>query len=244
MREQAQSDVAAVDPVAWGDFMPRPAVMSSDSFSWKNLRARRYLHVPANFSAPALNHHLVTFFLKGDTPLDWRLNGTPIQGHVTPGKMLLMAAGQDSRWDWSGSPDVLHAYLSPEFMSEMALEIGIHNFTLVDGLNIDDPVLFGLGNQLLEELENPSFGGEFIGEALSHMLAIRLIRAHSTRSAKEIHTTAALPAWRLKRVLDAIEDQLEEGVSLDELATVAGLSKYHFARSFKTATGKPPHRFI
>ncbi len=234
----------AVDPATWGGYMPRPPVLSSDGFKWKNLRARRYHHIPAKFSAPALDHHLVTFFLEGSTPIDWKLSGETIKGHVTPGKMLLMAAGQDSRWDWSGSPDVLHAYLDPDFMSQMALEVGIHNFNLADGLDIEDPVLYGLGKQLLHELENPSYGGDIIGEALSHMIAIRLIRAHSAGEVKNVQTTVALPAWRLKRVLDAIEDRLETGTTLDELATVAGLSKYHFARSFKSATGTPPHRYI
>jgi AraC family transcriptional regulator len=33
-------------------------------------------------------------------------------------------------------------------------------------------------------------------------------------------------------------------VSLDDLAKAAGMSLFHFARSFKQATGETPHRFV
>jgi AraC family transcriptional regulator len=34
------------------------------------------------------------------------------------------------------------------------------------------------------------------------------------------------------------------GLTLEQLAAVAGLSPYHFARQFKAATGLPPHQYV
>jgi AraC family transcriptional regulator len=41
-----------------------------------------------------------------------------------------------------------------------------------------------------------------------------------------------------------MEGHLDGGPTLAEMAAVARLSPYHFARQFKTATGLPPHQYL
>jgi AraC-like DNA-binding protein len=53
-----------------------------------------------------------------------------------------------------------------------------------------------------------------------------------------------LPGAKLRRVTAYIEGNLHRPLRLAELALVAHMSPYHFARLFKTATGLPPHRFV
>jgi AraC family transcriptional regulator len=45
-------------------------------------------------------------------------------------------------------------------------------------------------------------------------------------------------------VVEYIEGHLDAGVTLEQLAAVARLSPYHFARQFKRATGMPPHQYV
>ena len=54
----------------------------------------------------------------------------------------------------------------------------------------------------------------------------------------------ALQNWRLKRVVEYIENHLSEKNALSDLAAVAGLSQMHFASQFRTATGLRPHEFL
>lgn len=49
---------------------------------------------------------------------------------------------------------------------------------------------------------------------------------------------------RLLRAKDRIDAASEEGWPIARLATVSGVSKAHFARSFKDAFGVPPHRYL
>src|SRR5262249_39755932 len=49
---------------------------------------------------------------------------------------------------------------------------------------------------------------------------------------------------RLFRVLDYIEANLEGDLTIDRMASIACLSRYHFARSFRQAMGQPPHRYV
>lgn len=53
-----------------------------------------------------------------------------------------------------------------------------------------------------------------------------------------------LSAWRLKRVLDYIEQHLAEPVRLADLARCAGLSRMYFAAQFRAATGLRPREYL
>jgi AraC-like DNA-binding protein len=49
---------------------------------------------------------------------------------------------------------------------------------------------------------------------------------------------------RLSRVIDFIEANLAMPLRLNDLAAVVCISSYHFARSFKAATGLTPHNYV
>ncbi len=48
----------------------------------------------------------------------------------------------------------------------------------------------------------------------------------------------------LRRARDHMDRHYREELDLDALARVAGLSKYHFARSFEAAYGETPMRYL
>jgi AraC family transcriptional regulator len=54
----------------------------------------------------------------------------------------------------------------------------------------------------------------------------------------------ALPGYRLRRVTEYIQQNLDKDLTLAGLAAVVCMSPYHFARLFKCSTGVPPHRFV
>jgi AraC-like DNA-binding protein len=53
-----------------------------------------------------------------------------------------------------------------------------------------------------------------------------------------------LPPRVLRRVREYIETNLESPLTLQELATTAGLSASHFARAFKQSEGVTPHMYL
>jgi len=53
-----------------------------------------------------------------------------------------------------------------------------------------------------------------------------------------------LPAWRLKRVTDYVEANLDSELPLAALAKEAGLSSMYFAAQFRHATGMRPHEYV
>jgi AraC-like DNA-binding protein len=64
-------------------------------------------------------------------------------------------------------------------------------------------------------------------------------------SAAEIQQQiGTLPSWRLRRVTEYIQQNLDKDLTLAGLAAVVYMSPYYFARLFKGSTSVPPHRFV
>src|SRR5215210_2451751 len=63
-----------------------------------------------------------------------------------------------------------------------------------------------------------------------------------TQAAKRDVAVGLLP--HLRRARDHVDAHFAEELHLDELAWVAGVSKYHFARSFEVAYGETPMRHL
>ena len=77
--------------------------------------------------------------------------------------------------------------------------------------------------------------------SLAHMLTRRvLVRQYRLRAPP----ASRLDARALARVAEAVEARLTETLALKDLAEVAGLSPFHFARSFRAATGLAPHQYV
>ncbi len=67
-------------------------------------------------------------------------------------------------------------------------------------------------------------------------------QAPGTRSARG--DVGTLPACRLRRVTEYVQQNLDKNLTLADLAATVYMSPYHFARLFKCSTGEPPHRFV
>jgi AraC family transcriptional regulator len=53
-----------------------------------------------------------------------------------------------------------------------------------------------------------------------------------------------LTPFNLRRVREHIDSRLAERITVEELASVAGLSRGYFSRAFHAATGESPHQFV
>ena len=67
---------------------------------------------------------------------------------------------------------------------------------------------------------------------------------HAARDGEPMRKPSGLSARRLEAVLGYIGEHLHAALTLRDLAAVAHLSPFHFARRFKLSTGLSPHRYI
>ena len=62
--------------------------------------------------------------------------------------------------------------------------------------------------------------------------------------ASDFRAPAIRPATRIVDVVYYLEDHYAEPCSLRTLAVMAGLSRFHFLRRFRAATGASPHQYL
>src|SRR6185295_1227110 len=75
---------------------------------------------------------------------------------------------------------------------------------------------------------------------------IHLLRNHLTvRKSDQIELSrAGLVDRRLRRAIEFMHDNFSRELAVEEIASAAYLSEYHFARLFKQITGVTPHVYL
>jgi len=93
------------------------------------------------------------------------------------------------------------------------------------------------------ELTAGGAGGPLAAESLANVLTVHLIRHVLAPRQPTRRREGTLPQAKLRAVVEYVEEHRDAGLTLEQMAAVAHLSAYHFARQFKVATGLPPHRY-
>src|SRR5262245_7291697 len=248
MRQQELGVSGLLGPLELIKHFPGEPCAASDQRRWVGLEALRYRYQPPNEAfQPPLTHHSLLLFLH--TPKEFEARYEGISRVVPPpaGSILMVPAGSPARWRWGSHSDSLHVFLEPGLVARVAAEA----FEL-DPARVSLPPLDGLDLPQLraamlavnDELTADAAGGRLAAESLANLLAVHLIRNASAPRPPARRTDGALPRGKLRAVLEYIEEHLDAGLTLDQLAAVAHLSPCHFARQFKAATGLPPHQYV
>ena len=100
-----------------------------------------------------------------------------------------------------------------------------------------------IAHQLLKEISEPSPSSGLRAEELAEELAAYLIVAHSNIPQRQERSHPIAPS-KLKRAEEFILSNLNDEMSLSDIADAAGMSLFHFAKAFKQATGQSPHQYL
>jgi AraC family transcriptional regulator len=99
---------------------------------------------------------------------------------------------------------------------------------------------------VLREMSDPTASGRMLVETASLFSAARLLHEHSESPLRRLQREPrfGLDNVRLRRVLAYIEDHLTEEITVSDLARIACLRVFHFARAFAASVGAPPHSYV
>jgi AraC family transcriptional regulator len=253
MQEEVPGRSGPLEPivVARRTILPFGAAAASDGLEWAGLEAVRYRVAPASeCSTPPLSHHRLVLFARPTKKLELLYEG--VKRHVPPpaGSISLVPAGTPALWRWSGRREgSLHIFLEPSLVARVAAEAFDLDLdpagTIVPPLDgLDLPHLRAAMEAVDAELTAGGAGGRLAVLSLANVLAVHLIRHVLAPQRPERRRDGALPRGRLRAVAEYIEDHLDVGPTREQMAVIARLSTYHFARQFKAATGLPPHQYV
>jgi AraC family transcriptional regulator len=146
-------------------------------------------------------------------------------------------------------PRTLHLHLPASLFRRLADDFNLpgapaHSIRYAAGVR--DEIITQIGLSIISTMTNETAAGRMFVETASAALAARLLQTYAdSGSSKSLKPTAHQPDQaRLRRVLDHISMNLDSEIALAQLAEVAGLSVFHFARTFTRAMGVSPSRYV
>jgi AraC family transcriptional regulator len=141
--------------------------------------------------------------------------------------------------------NVQDLYFLPEHFTQRAvreLDREPRELTLADRTYFEDARIAALCQTLVrEDWSDPA--GLLRSNETAHEVLSLLLRSQGVRRAGA-ELKGGLSVATRRRLRDYIDAHLGESLTLGELADVACLSEYHFARMFRTSFGHPPHAWI
>lgn len=226
-----------------------PAVRhaSSEDLGWRSVLARTYSEKPhvEEFTTLPTPNLLVVVVTGGTYAIDSRRDGRWRSTVYRAGSAGVAAPGNTStlRWQAIGRQPLtsLQVYLAPELFTGIRGDSDDGALTsLPDALALEDPVVSTITASLGWAVDAQA--SALYADSAAQFLAAHMVERHVKR--RRVADGRGLGAKVLEDVIGYMHDNLAHDISLDELAAVARLSKHHFLRSFKSATGATPHAFL
>lgn len=225
---------------------------TSDGRHWSGIAAEIRRHVPGEVPEMISDRTVVACTLRGNSKavIHRRGNGLRQAMPATTGTFWLCPEGiaEDEIHITGLVPEMLHIYLPRQPFRSLSGEDGYPDLdaaTVAYRTGNDDPWISQVGHAVVAELAAESASGRVLIETAGLVLAAALAHGHATRSAPMLSPAPhGLEHRRLRRVIDYMDAHLNEDITVADLAEVAHLSRFHFLRAFKAATGVTPHRYL
>ena len=146
---------------------------------------------------------------------------------------------------WNIETELVMFDLEPEFIEQAAgEEFRGGAVEIKEEFFVRDSFITQMGNALYSEFRHPSAVGEIYIESLATTLAVHLLRNYSVRLQNFREFSGGLSGARLRWLKEYIDVNLDQNISLSEIAETVGMSSYYFSRALKKSTGFAPHTYI
>jgi AraC family transcriptional regulator len=186
------------------------------------------------------SRHMMAIVLAGS----FQYRSSVGRGLMTPGSVMLGNHGHcfECSHDHGAGDRCVSFWYSPEYFEPLVADAGVRRH----GVDFRVPCLPAL-RHLSPLVARAGIGAAGSGEVAWEELGVRLaVRATELASGVSANPTA-LPLnaeARVTRTVRTVDRRPDGGWTLAALAREAGLSPYHFLRTFERVTGVTPHQYV
>lgn len=224
-------------------------IVHSQDAGWRSMHAAIIEEVPFHATELAVHHPSLIYHLSRPTEVTRRIEGTRGErALIGPRRICLTPGAATTSWQHSGHPEILQVYLRRSIYEGAVSEIygcDTSAAELVPRFAVLDPMLEQLAIAIANALRDGTSEDGLYIDAISHMMAAHLARAHSTRSRPaRVVPVKPISGWKMRRLVEFIEENLEGDLSLHALASEVGISPLYLARAFRAAVGQSPHQYV
>jgi AraC family transcriptional regulator len=233
-------------PPKAADFTEVLGVSPSESAGWDPFLLRIVDDTPLQ-ARVCFRDLALGVYLSGRHKIRRQIGNSVVEGWSDPGTINLTPPGVEGTWEASASSRAAVVVIRPEFISRAIEEHWGADSSKVEiekQFLVRDPVIEAVTSNLAREAAGGSPALRLYVESGCEFLAHHLIYRYSNLSQTPPRAMGGLSSWRLKLVLEYIEDTLGQPIRLRELAALAGISARHFERAFRQSTGSSPHAYV
>ncbi len=202
-------------------------------------------HEPLHDVVEPMSHHVIMAYNGSMQRMERRSGRSVAIGTFRPGVVIIIPEGSSSRWDIPKPVDVVQLYLPHATLKRVADESETATPTdLLERTAHPDPITSRLLLSAAGVVENNGALDTLFRHQLIDLLATRLLAAHTSSPTTFQPAMGGLSPKVLLRAIERLRSNSDADVSLDALASDAGLSRFHFCRAFKESTGLSPHAWL
>jgi AraC family transcriptional regulator len=159
--------------------------------------------------------------------------------------MILLTPGTRDRLRWNRPSQRVILSIDETYLLRAAQELEKKGHLEFENQWIfEDRQLLLLVSELRREMEAGWETGALYGDHLGMSLCIALIQKYSRTATNAMVAKGGISRIRLQRVLEYIAANGHLEITLDDLAQVSDMSRFHFARLFRSSMGVTPHRYV
>jgi len=243
-RQPSDGASTAADEI--GRIIDTPPALVGEVLRGDTRLTRRWGHGALHDHLAGMSGHVLMTYYGAAQHIAWRTGARRLTSQTRPGSITLIPDGHDGHWDIAGPIVVSHVYLTDQRLQACAdLLSGGRRIELVDRVAFDDPATSHILGLLSQEAVTGDPASRLFVEQAIDLLCTQLVRSHSSLSAQpQAAPRRGLADWQLKRVTNYMAEHVDQAISLDELAALAGLSRFHFCTAFRLAAGQTPHSWL
>ncbi len=231
-------------PLSWRDWAETPRTVASEPREVAGAIVQRWESTARRMKQPPLDHHYLVVHLGGDKRVTRSGKGHAFSADVRNRGFTTVEAGSEYSWRTEGPIAFGHVYLEPRWYAELigeAFDRDPARVSLKEEVGTYDPLI----GQLLAALVQASASDDVSLLEQQAALEAVLFRLFEHQAAvPQRDSRILISSTSVRRVSDHIAENLEAVITLDDLARIAGYSRFHFARGFRAATGMPPYAFV
>jgi AraC family transcriptional regulator len=233
-------------------FMPCKPVASSGllGLGWKSIGASVYRLRPGTIEIPPIQDLRLNVQLSIEPVTVARyIAGFKYTGIRHLGSICFIPPNQQVSWAWEQDITIVQIELFRDFLSQLEQKNGWHTKILasLDTFNIHDEMISEIGhflaNVLQAKVRVPKH--EYVN-SLAQLLVQHLLEFYPNgqQTIELANNSSADKSIFLMRAARFIRDHVEDDLKIVEIAKIANLSPFYFAKMFKSRFGLSPHHYL
>ena len=220
------------------DILTLPPELTSHGSGWQDIHVESFSQPPGETLGEDIPYHILAINTGSAYNYESRIDGKYCRGTFIAGNISLYPALQRMPYRWHRDTSILYINLSQELLKRNALELfGCDRVELRVTHGNEDNLLLQLGLALKANLEPGSARSPVYVQTMANAIAVHLLQDYSTQSPAGSKIDGGLSPQILKRVVNYIEEHLEQKILLEDLAAIAQLSQHHFFSCLQAVYG-------